>query len=104
MSYAEDERDVEGTVNGVTATTTGTRAPSDKHFQICPIWGCFCPSVRVQMCCRIKPRCCSVGLCPGGGSTGRPPEAGESMHDGKEGQLKQEEGFFSKLKKLFSSS
>ncbi|TNM97401.1 hypothetical protein fugu_015557 [Takifugu bimaculatus] len=62
MSYAEDERDVEGTVNGVTATTTG------------------------------------------GGSTGRPPEAGDSMHDGKEGHLEQEEGFFSKLKKLFSSS
>lgn len=29
MSYAEDERDVEGTVNGVTATTTGTRTLSD---------------------------------------------------------------------------
>lgn len=25
MSYAEDETDVEGTVNGVTATTTGKR-------------------------------------------------------------------------------
>ncbi|XP_077353511.1 dnaJ heat shock protein family (Hsp40) member A3a isoform X1 [Festucalex cinctus] len=59
MSYAEDEADVEGTVNGVTATTTG------------------------------------------GGSSGKQFEKG---HDRKEGQLKQEEGFFSTLKKLFSSS
>lgn len=28
MSYAEDETDVEGTVNGVTATTTGKRTMS----------------------------------------------------------------------------
>lgn len=26
MSYAEDEADVEGTVNGVTATTTGEKS------------------------------------------------------------------------------
>lgn len=29
MSYAEEERDVEGTVNGVTATTTGTGTLAD---------------------------------------------------------------------------
>lgn len=28
MTYAEDETDVEGTVNGVTATTTGKRTMS----------------------------------------------------------------------------
>lgn len=28
MSYAEDEADIEGTVNGVTATTTGTQSHS----------------------------------------------------------------------------
>lgn len=66
--------------------------------------GCFRPSAWVQKWFRAEPGCCSVGLCPGGGSAGRPPEAGDSMHDGKEGDLKQEEGFFSKLKKLFSSS
>ncbi|XP_075942073.1 dnaJ heat shock protein family (Hsp40) member A3a isoform X2 [Anarhichas minor] len=52
-SYAEDETEVEGTVNGVTTTTTG------------------------------------------GGSSGKRSEAGQSRHEG---------GFFSKLKKLFSSS
>lgn len=108
MSYAEDETDVEGTVNGVTATTTGTKTLSGKHLQIWPIWGvCVCfflTSASLQTWFRIKPHCCSIGLCPGGGSTGRPPEAGESVHDGKEGELKQEEGFFSKLKNLFSSS
>lgn len=41
MSYAEDETDVEGTVNGVTATTTGTKTLSGKHLQIWPIWGVF---------------------------------------------------------------
>ncbi|XP_037649494.1 dnaJ heat shock protein family (Hsp40) member A3a isoform X1 [Sebastes umbrosus] len=61
-SYAEDETEVEGTVNGVTTTTTG------------------------------------------GGSSGKRAEAGQSEHDEKEGELKQEGGFFSKLKKLFSSS
>lgn len=67
-------------------------------------FGAFCE--RLHQCRHgfVWSLCCSVGLCPGGGSTGRPPEAGESMHDGKEGELKQEEGFFSKLKKLFSSS
>uniref|UniRef100_A0A8C9ZUN1 DnaJ homolog subfamily A member 3, mitochondrial n=1 Tax=Sander lucioperca TaxID=283035 RepID=A0A8C9ZUN1_SANLU len=54
MSYAEEETDVEGTVNG-------------------------------------------------GGSSGKQSEAGQSEHDKKEGELKQEGGFFSKLKKLFSS-
>ncbi|XP_061556459.1 dnaJ heat shock protein family (Hsp40) member A3a isoform X1 [Phycodurus eques] len=54
MSYAEDEADVEGTVNGVTATATG------------------------------------------GGSSGKQFK--------KEGELKQERGFFSTLKRLFSSS
>ncbi|XP_061830167.1 dnaJ heat shock protein family (Hsp40) member A3a isoform X1 [Nerophis lumbriciformis] len=57
MSYAEDETDVEGTINGVTSTTTG------------------------------------------GGSSGKQFEEGL---DRKE--LKQEGGFFSKLKSLFSSS
>ncbi|XP_015227678.1 PREDICTED: dnaJ homolog subfamily A member 3, mitochondrial isoform X1 [Cyprinodon variegatus] len=52
MSYAEDETDVEGTVNGVTNTSTG------------------------------------------GGSSGEQSKAGEST----------QEGFLSKLKKLFSSS
>ncbi|KAF1379512.1 hypothetical protein PFLUV_G00176810 [Perca fluviatilis] len=61
MSYAEEETDVEGTVNGVTNTTTG------------------------------------------GGSSGKQSEAGQSEHDKKEGELKQEGSFFSKLKKLFSS-
>lgn len=32
MSYAEDEADVEGTVNGVTATTTGTETLSGTHL------------------------------------------------------------------------
>ncbi|XP_033499681.1 dnaJ heat shock protein family (Hsp40) member A3a isoform X1 [Epinephelus lanceolatus] len=62
MSYAEDETDVEGTVNGVTNTTTG------------------------------------------GGSSGKRSEAGQRVHNKNEGELKQEGGFFSKLKKLFSSS
>ncbi|XP_063759453.1 dnaJ heat shock protein family (Hsp40) member A3a isoform X1 [Eleginops maclovinus] len=57
-SYAEDETEVEGTVNGVTNTTTG-----------------------------------------GGSSDKR----GQSEHE-KEGELKEEGGFFSKLKKLFSAS
>ncbi|KAA8585108.1 hypothetical protein FQN60_003802, partial [Etheostoma spectabile] len=57
MSYAEEETDVEGTVNGVTNTTTG------------------------------------------GGSSVKQSEAGQSEHDKKEGELKQEGGFFSKLKK-----
>lgn len=43
MSFAEDERDVEGTVNGVTATTKGTRmltsicrfVPSGVFLNIC---------------------------------------------------------------------
>uniref|UniRef100_A0A672ZY63 DnaJ homolog subfamily A member 3, mitochondrial n=2 Tax=Sphaeramia orbicularis TaxID=375764 RepID=A0A672ZY63_9TELE len=61
MSYAEDEADVEGSVNGVTATTTG------------------------------------------GGSSGKRSEAGD-VHDKEEEKLKQEGGFFSKLKKLFISS
>ncbi|XP_071371690.1 dnaJ heat shock protein family (Hsp40) member A3a isoform X1 [Centroberyx affinis] len=63
MSYAEDETEVEGTVNGVTVTTTG------------------------------------------GGSSGKRSEAGQSRQEKeKEGDVKQEGGFFSKLKKLFSSS
>lgn len=102
MSYAEDEREVEGTVNGVTTTTTGTRTLSDPHLQIYPVWGVF-DHLHGCRCGSVSSLCCSVGLCPGGGSTGRPPEAGDSMHD-EEGHLKQEEGFFSKLKKLFSSS
>ncbi|KAM9783844.1 dnaJ heat shock protein family (Hsp40) member A3a isoform X1 [Syngnathus typhle] len=59
LSYAEDEANVEGTVNGVTATATG------------------------------------------GGSSGK---QFEERLDTKGGQLKQEEGFFTTLKKLFSSS
>lgn len=38
MSYAEDETDVEGTVNGVTATTTGTQTNISVIF---PVWGVF---------------------------------------------------------------
>uniref|UniRef100_A0A3P8RJB3 DnaJ homolog subfamily A member 3, mitochondrial n=1 Tax=Astatotilapia calliptera TaxID=8154 RepID=A0A3P8RJB3_ASTCA len=57
MSYAEDETDIEGTVNGVTATTTGTQL----HL------------------------------------------AGQRKHDNK-AELNQQVGFFSKLRKLFSSS
>ncbi|KAM9779847.1 dnaJ heat shock protein family (Hsp40) member A3a [Neosynchiropus ocellatus] len=59
MSFAEDERDVEGTVNGVTATTSG------------------------------------------GGSIGKQYDSEQSK---KDGDLKQDGGFFSKIKKLFSSS
>ncbi|XP_047215337.1 dnaJ homolog subfamily A member 3, mitochondrial-like isoform X1 [Girardinichthys multiradiatus] len=59
MNFAEDETEVEGTVNGVTNTTTG------------------------------------------GGSSGGQSKAGKSRHVEKEAELK-EEGFLSKLKKLFS--
>uniref|UniRef100_A0AAV2KFF0 DnaJ homolog subfamily A member 3, mitochondrial n=1 Tax=Knipowitschia caucasica TaxID=637954 RepID=A0AAV2KFF0_KNICA len=59
MSYAEEETDVEGTVNGVTATSTG-----------------------------------------GGSAKG---SVNESRNVEMEGDLKQEGGFFSKLKKLFNS-
>ncbi|XP_053707939.1 dnaJ heat shock protein family (Hsp40) member A3a isoform X1 [Synchiropus splendidus] len=59
MSFAEDETDVEGTVNGVTATTSG------------------------------------------GGSIGKQYDSEQSK---KDGDLKQDGGFFSKFKKLFSSS
>uniref|UniRef100_A0A4W4HAL9 DnaJ homolog subfamily A member 3, mitochondrial n=1 Tax=Electrophorus electricus TaxID=8005 RepID=A0A4W4HAL9_ELEEL len=59
-SYAEDETDVEGTVNGVATTTAG------------------------------------------GGSSGKKSETGQNRS--MEGEKTKEEGFFSKLKKMFSSS
>ncbi|XP_075998898.1 dnaJ heat shock protein family (Hsp40) member A3a isoform X1 [Genypterus blacodes] len=62
MSYAEDEKDVEGTVNGVTVTSTG------------------------------------------GVSSDKQTEAGQSEQDKEEGERKQEEGFFQKLKKVFLPS
>lgn len=38
MSYAEDETEVEGTVNGVTATTTGKREiPHPAYFSCIPL-------------------------------------------------------------------
>lgn len=95
MSYAEDETDVEGTVNGVTATTTGNRVTSYLWF-----WNWALGSHLFS----LRPGWCSVDLCPGGGSGGKPSGAGESRHDRKEGDLKQEGGFFSKLMKVFSSS
>ncbi|XP_038845434.1 dnaJ homolog subfamily A member 3, mitochondrial-like isoform X4 [Salvelinus namaycush] len=61
MSYAEDETEVEGTVNGVTSTTAG------------------------------------------GGSSGKQSEAGQDRQE-EVGESKQEQGFFTKLKQLFSST
>uniref|UniRef100_A0A8C7VAY8 DnaJ homolog subfamily A member 3, mitochondrial n=1 Tax=Oncorhynchus mykiss TaxID=8022 RepID=A0A8C7VAY8_ONCMY len=60
MSYAEDETEVEGTVNGVTSTTAG------------------------------------------GGSSAKQSEAGQDRQE--VGESKQEQGFFTKLKQLFSST
>lgn len=97
MSYAEDETEVEGTVNGVTATTTG-------NWAISHLWDTEMGFLLKDVVFSLKPGWCSVNLCPGGGSSGKPSEAGESRHGKEEGELKQEGGFFSKLKKLFSSS
>lgn len=99
MSYAEDEADVEGTVNGVTATTTGTSTPF--LYLLLFTWG----FIRKASCMRSR-TCCwrSVNLCPGGGSSGKWSEGGQSRHDWEEADLKQEGGFLSKLKKFFSSS
>lgn len=47
MSYAEDETDVEGTVNGVTTTATGNGTD-------------LTPELRKKMELREKERCCSL--------------------------------------------
>lgn len=69
MSFAEDERDVEGTVNGVTATTKGTRmltsicrfVPSEVFLNICVRCRCFVSSLTVVVLVSVQVGAALVG-------------------------------------------
>lgn len=80
MSYAEDETEVEGTVNGVTTTTTGKR-----KILIFPL-------------CRVLERGrCSVSVYPDGGSRSKQSREGSWFET-------QKSFFFSKALPVHSSS
>ncbi|KAK4813782.1 hypothetical protein QYF61_025262 [Mycteria americana] len=100
MSYAEDEADVDGTVNGVTNTASGERwelgllPPGVGMGVQSTSWGGRGAAYWWEMYLTAA-LCC---LCPGGRATAS-ADAGGDRPEAEENK----EGFLSKLKKMFSS-